>query len=459
MLQRLFYDKLLAWKQRRSRKAMLVAGARQTGKTSLIRKFGMEQYACLAEINFIETPRAADIFRGDLDANSITAGITALLGRSLEPGNTLVFLDEIQECPEARTAIKFLVEDGRFDYIESGSLLGVNSREARSYPVGFEEMERMYPMNLEEFALANGVQPEIFALLRQSFAEGTPVAPAVHEAMLRLFRLYMIVGGMPAVVQEFVNSHDLGSVARLQREILSAYRLDIAKYSERSKDKIRDIFDRSPFQLDDKNRRFMLSAIKSTARLQRYEESFVWLRDADVALPCYNVSSPTLPLRLNEQRTLFKLFLSDTGLLCAAGMDNVQPAILNGDLSVNEGSILENLFAQSFAEKGFPLHYFTKQRYGEVDFILSFQNRCLPVEIKSGRSYKSHAALDNILQVSEWDIREAWVFCMGNVERVGKVLYLPWYMAMFVEHEPAAAPGFSVDLSILTQPGKSGSMG
>ena len=304
MLRRQFYDILLKWKENPKKKALLVTGARQIGKTSLIRQFGRERYRRFVELNFLETPRAAEIFRAGRDADTVLLGLTALLGVSLLPGETLIFFDEIQECPEARTAIKFLVEDGRCDYIESGSLLGVNSGEAMSYPVGFEEIRQMFPMDLEEFAWANGIGSEVIEALRHAFETGTAVPSAVHESMLRLFQGYVVTGGMPAVVQEFVNSRDMGRVVSLQRDILRLYRLDITKYARSGKEKIRDIFDRIPAQLSDKNRRFMLSSIDKTARIRRYEESFAWLCDAGAALPCYNVNEPVPPLRFNEQRTL-----------------------------------------------------------------------------------------------------------------------------------------------------------
>lgn len=433
VLARNFYNNLLKWKDNKNKKAMLVTGARQIGKTSLIRRFGKERYECFVELNFIELPKAKEIFKAGRDVESVIMGITALLGTSLIPGKTLIFFDEIQECPDARTAIKFLVEDGRFDYIESGSLLGVNSGETYSYPVGFEEIHRMFPMDLEEFALANGIPEDVLDHVRSSFEERKPVSSGVHEAMCRLFRLYVLTGGMPAVVQEFVSSHDIQKVVSQQRDILSLYRLDIAKYAGRDKTKVQDIFDSIPSQLDDKNRRFMLASINKAARYARYEDSFVWLRDAGVALPCYNVSAPSIPLRLNEQRTLFKLFMADTGLLCAAGMDGIQFSILNGDLSINMGSILENVFAQTFVANGFKLWYFNKQKYGELDFVLQPGRKCLPVEIKSGKDYRRHTALDNILSVGEWKFEEAIVFCMDNVSTDGKVTYLPWYMAMFLK--------------------------
>ena len=433
MLFRKFYKRLVSWKNEERKKALLVSGARQTGKTSIIRKFGKEQYSVLAEINFFETPQAKQIFKGNLDAESIILGITTLLNKELIPGKTLVFFDEIQECPEARTAIKFLVEDGRFDYIESGSLLGVNSGEAVSYPVGFEIFSRMYPMDFEEFAIATGATETTFNYLRSALEARSPVTDAIHEAMCRLFRLYIMVGGMPDVVQEFVNSSDMARVISKQKDILQAYRLDIVKYAGQNKARVRDIFDRIPAQLAEKNRRFSLASIAKSARFSRYEDSFVWLWDAGVAIPCFNASSPELPLKLNEQRSLLKLFMADTGLLCASCLDNVQLGILNGDLSINEGGILENVFAQIFAEKGFALHYFNKKAQGEVDFLLNYRGKCLPVEIKSGAMYRQHASLDNMMSVPGWNLDKAVVFCRGNIEDAGRVLYLPWYMSMFMD--------------------------
>ena len=269
----------------------------------------------------------------------------------------MILLDEIQECPNARTAIKFLVEDGRFDYIESGSLLGIRSKNVRSMPVGFEEIYRMYPMDFEEFLRANGVQQSTFDYLRGCFEEKRQVQVPVHETLIKLFYNYIIVGGMPNVVQIFVDTHDVGAVIAEQRDILESYRSDIAKYADNTdKPKIRDIFDSIPAQLNDKNRRYMLSHIDKNARQLRYEDSFMWLKDAGVALPCYNVAAPVAPLMLNEKHNLFKLFLCDTGLLCAACMENVQFDILQGNLDVNLGSILENMMAQQLHTNGYPLY-------------------------------------------------------------------------------------------------------
>jgi predicted AAA+ superfamily ATPase len=346
-----------------------------------------------------------------------------------------VFFDEIQECPEARTAMKFLVEDGRFDYIESGSLLGVNYKEVQSYPVGYEETIRMYPMDFEEFALANGVQTETLLHLKECFDKRVPVNDAIHGAMSDLFMYYVIVGGMPAVVQSFVDTHDIGEVLKIQMDILAMYRQDITKYSQNDKIRIKDIFDRIPSELSTQNRRFKLSDISKTARMNRYESSFVWLADAGVALPCYNITEPKAPLRLNEQSSLFRLYMCDTGLLCAAGTENVQFDILNGDLTVNMGGILENAFAQLLKSGGFELRYMNKKNLGEIDFVLQRGKAVVPVEVKSGSGYKTHAALNNVMRVPEWNIDNAYVFCMGNVEARDNITYLPWYMVMFFKQE------------------------
>ena len=300
MLYRKAMEKLRQWKGQRRKKALCVVGARQIGKTTLIREFAKQNYVYFAELNFILEPTAKDIFEGALDADTIVTNLTAYLRTPLVPGETLILLDEIQECPNARTAIKFLVEDGRFDYIESGSLLGIRSKNVRSMPVGFEEIYRMYHMDFEEFLRANGVQQRTFDYLRGCFEEKRQVQVPVHETLIKLFYNYIIVGGMPNVVQIFVDTHDVGAVIAEQRDILESYRSDIAKYADNTdKPKIRDIFDSIPAQLNDKNRRYMLSHIDKNARQLRYEDSFTWLKDAGVALPCYNVAAPVAPLMLN----------------------------------------------------------------------------------------------------------------------------------------------------------------
>lgn len=436
MLRRKAWEKLISWKSSDKKKALCIIGARQIGKTTLVRNFGKEYYENFVEINFVTDTRAADIFSGSLDADTIITNLTAYVHKPMEPGKTLVLLDEIQECPNARTAIKFLVEDGRFDYIETGSLLGVRFKDVRSYPVGFEEIYRMYPLDFEEFMWANGVPDSTIENLHRFFDMMTVVPEVIHDTMMKLFRTYIVVGGMPQVVNTYIETHDIGKVVANQKEILELYRLDIAKYCDNSsKVKIQAIFDSIPSQLDEKNRRFILTKIDKNGRQNRYENSFEWLSDAGVALTCYNVIEPQHALQLNEKHNLFKLFMADTGLLCAACMENIQFDILNGNLEINMGSILENVMAQSIKCNGFKLHYFDAKKYGEVDFVIQNGTHIDIIEVKSGSDYKKHRALNNVLGVKEWSFGQAYVLCNGNVQNDNDIFYLPWYMIIFLKQE------------------------
>lgn len=445
MLERSIEKELISWKNDKNHKALLVTGARQIGKTYIIRKFARENYENFIEINFIDNKAAKLIFDDVSNVNMIITNLTAFTGKKFVEGKTLIFFDEIQECPEARTAIKFLVDDGRYDYIESGSLLGVKYKEVQSYPVGYEKVIQMYPLSFKEFLNANGVSGDIINYLQKSYDERTPVSNSIHQTMIQLFQYYMIVGGMPDVVQRFIDTHDIGQVIEIQKSILELYRQDISKYALKDKVKIKDIFDSIPEELNDKNKRFILSKISKTARMERYENSFLWLRDAGVALPCYNVNEPIIPLKMSEKHNMFKLYMADTGLLCAASLENVQFEILKGHLDVNMGSIMENVFAQILTTNGFQLRYFDKKGKCELDFLIQQGSGVLPLEIKSGNSYQTHSALSYALQ--NWNIPKAYVFCKGNIEENDNIVYLPWYMSMFLERD-SIQRGFIVDVDL-----------
>ncbi len=450
MLKRKAYEKLHEWKKQSNHKALCIIGARQIGKTTLVREFG-KTYQNFVELNFITEPSAKAIFEDSLDANTIITNLTAFVQKPMTPSNTLILLDEIQECPNARAAIKFLVEDGRFDYIESGSLLGVKMKNVPSYPVGFEELYRMYPMDFEEFLWANGVQESTIQHLKKCYETLTPVSNSIHETMNKLFYNYIVVGGMPEAVQIFVNTHDIGKVIAFQHEILEQYRLDISKYSDNSdKPKIQAVFDSIPSQLNDNNRRFYVNSIDKNARLERYRNSFMWLSNAGVALPCYNVDAPQPPLEINKKHSLFKLFQNDVGLLCAACMENIQFDILRGNLDINLGSILENVMAQQLKTNGFTLYYFDSAKHGEIDFAIQNGMKIDLIEIKSGKDYKTHRALDKIRSVSEWKFGKSIVFCKGNIENDNDITYLPFYMIAF--YTPPEFPEnfkYEVDISNL----------
>lgn len=435
-LSRSITKELSAWKDNSSHKALLVDGARQVGKTFAIREFAKSSYETTLEINFVQTPSAKTIFEGDLDVTTLITNLTAYSGQPLNPGHTLVFLDEIQECPRARTAIKFLVDDGRFDYIESGSLLGVSYREVPSLPVGYERRLRMYPLTISEFFSACGIDESVMERACEACEAGRPIPKTIHERLTRLFRIYLAVGGMPAAVQRYVDTHDLAQVLDDQRAILDLYRQDIIRYAG-DKMRVRAIFDALPSELDAKNKRFKLSDLSKAARSERYASDFMWLADAGVALPCYNTVTPQLPLEVNKKHNLFKLFLCDIGLLSAASAAPVQFDLVQGDMSINWGSYLENALAQEFSAHGFGLYYYDKQRLGEVDFLLQRGSHVLPIEAKSGADFRCHASLDNLLAVSEWNLSGAIVLCSSNVERQGTTTYLPWYAAAFIEQAPA----------------------
>lgn len=293
----------------------------------------------------------------------------------------------------------------------------------------------MYPMDFEEFAIANGIQQSTFDMLKDCYNRRVPVDEFVHKQMMQLFTYYVIIGGMPAAVQEFVNSKDMGRVVGIQSDILKLYRKDITKYATTGKEKITLIFDTIPAELNAKNKRFMLSDLAKSARMDRYESCFNWLTDAGIALPCYNLAEPKQPVAINKQHNLFKFYMADTGLLCAMCSGDVQYQIVNGNYGINEGSIMENMFAQQLKSNGFNLYYFDKQKVGEVDFIVEQHAELVPVEIKSGKDYKSHRALNNLLAVAEYKLKESLVFCIGNIETEGKVVYLPLYMIMFFKKE------------------------
>lgn len=448
MLKRKAYDRLLEWKKEKKKKALCIIGARQIGKTTVVRQFAQENYEYFVEINFLLDDKVSAIFSGALDANTIITNLTAYVQKPMEAGKTLILFDEIQECPNARTAIKFLVEDGRYDYVETGSLLGVRYKEVKSYPVGFEEIYRMYPIDFEEYLWANGVQESTIQYLKTCFSKREEVSESVHNILTKLFLSYIVVGGMPQVVQTYVDTHDIGKVVANQNELLELYRLDIAKYAKgNDKIKIKSIYDSIPSQLNDKNRRFILKSIDEHGRQNRYENSFEWLADAGVALPCFNVTEPQPPLQLNEKHNLFKLFMGDTGLLCAACMENIQFEVLQGNLEVNLGSILENIMAQAIKGNGYDLHYYDSKKIGEIDFVIQNGTKVDLLEIKSGKDFKKHPAVNKVMDIPSWNFGKVLVFCKGNIEKDGDVVYLPWYMIMFYKSEQMLdSQKFEVDL-------------
>lgn len=416
-------------------KALLLTGARQVGKTYALRKFGKEQFETVVEINFVENRNAVGFLDGAVDAEEMLFRISALTKVEMRPGRTLVFFDEVQEYPEIVTLIKFLVDEGSYRYVLSGSLLGVELKDLRSEPVGYMDVLDMYPLDFEEFALSVGVSPRIIDVLHDNFNARTPVDRIVHERMMSVFRLYLIVGGMPAAVAKYNETNNLLQVEEEQKAIVRLYKKDIAKYDPDDKLYLNDIFELIPSELNAKNKRFILKNLNENFKFGRYHNSFLWLHNAGVALPTYNVEEPTYPLKLAEQRNLFKLFLNDVGLLACQYSDGLQLKLLRGETDVNYGGIFENAAAQELTAHGFSLTYFNSKKLGELDFVITHREKILPVEIKSGKNYQRHSAMDNVLKVPNYGINEGFVFCNDNVSTKGTVTYFPIYMLMFLKNE------------------------
>ena len=432
MLKRKIETRFEEWRKKENKTALLIMGARQVGKTTSIRRFAKENYKYFLEINFEEKPLLRNIFEGNLDADSIFEKLTVAGLGSLVPHQTLLFLDEIQACPKARTAIKFLVEDGRLDIIESGSLLGINYGDVSSFPVGFEQKVEMHSLDFEEFLWAMGITEPTIAKVRQNFLSKTLVDPFIHGMFMEYFQRYLIVGGMPRVVMEYQQGKNLAGAMEQQKIIVGSYRDDIAKYAGRNKANAMAIFDSIPAQLSEKNKRFFLANLEEGASNRKYGDPLYWLYDAGISLFCYNVSQLTIPFELNQRRHIFKFFLRDTGLLSSMSLGNVQQAILNGDLNVNQGAITENCVADILFKNGHSLYYFDLKGRQEIDFVLDMNQKVVPLEVKSGLDAHRHPSLTHLLENPGVSVESALVLCRENISQNGKVTYLPLYMAMFL---------------------------
>ena len=421
-------------------KALLLSGARQVGKTYAIRRYAQQAGLNLVEMNFLLQPETKRIPEGAANVQELLLRISAYANRPLESGKTLIFFDEVEEYADILTWVKALVDEGRFKYALSGSLLGLELNNVRSEPVGYMSEFQMFPLDFEEFIRNVGVSEEVMDSVREAWEQHKPVDAYIHEKLLRLFNLYLIVGGMPQAVQTYVDTNDLQCVLLEQQAILTLYRKDIARYDPDNKLYINDIFELIPSELNAKNKRFILKNLNEHIKFSRHENSFVWLRDADMALPTYNVEEPRVPLKLNELRNLFKLFQNDVGLLASQYVGGIQLKILQGDVNINNGAIYENAVAQELHAHGWKLRYFNSKKQGEVDFLLEQDDEIIPLEVKSGKDYQRHSALNNVMTNKEYGIRCAIVLCNDNLSENGNVLYAPIYMTMFMHHGEPQGP-------------------
>lgn len=334
-----------------TRNALLITGARQIGKTYSIRQFG-KSFKSFVEINFIDNPEAIDVFKGAKGSADILFRLSAMTTIPLIKGETLIFFDEVQKCPEMVTAIKFLVDEGSYRYILSGSLLGVELKDLRSEPVGYMGIKDMYPLDFEEFISCVGINDKIIDSLRNAWESRVAVDEFVHSKIMELFRLYLVVGGMPAAVSKYIESNNLQAVMAVQQDIIRLYKRDIAQYDPDNKLYIEEIFNLIPPELNAKNKRFILKKLNENAKFERYQNSFLWLKNAGVALSVYNVEEPKIPLLLARSRNLFKLFQNDIGLLAAQYAEGIQLRIIRGEKNINFGSVYENAVAQELVTHG-----------------------------------------------------------------------------------------------------------
>lgn len=419
---------------KRSDKALLVTGARQIGKTWLIREEIAKSGYCKFEVNFIDQPDLVDYLNVKMSANEFLVKLKMIMPEDCKPQETVVFFDEIQKCPEIVTKIKFLVEEGSFKYVMSGSLLGVELKGITSVPVGYLTVLRMYPMDFEEFMIANNVSKTTLEMLKAKFETCQPVDEFIHQKLLSLFFIYLIVGGMPEAVKIYIATKDIREVDKVQRDIVALYKEDFSQYeSEDKKLKLISIYDIIPAELSKQNKKFVFTMLNKELKFDRYENSFLWLKDAGVALPVYNVEAPVIPLKASKSSNVFRLFSNDTGLLTSAYPAETKLELINKNSEVNNGAHFENAVAQQLTANGLEPYFCKKKNIGELDVLVEMDGKVVPIEVKSGKAYKAHKSLDNFMKISDYHIEKAYVLSVANMEQEGSVVYLPIYMCYLLK--------------------------
>lgn len=419
-----------------SNKALLVTGARQIGKTWLIREEIAKSGYTKFEINFIDQPDMVDYLNAKMSAEDFLVKLKMIMPEDCKPQETIVFFDEIQKCPEIVTKIKFLVEEGSFKYVMSGSLLGVELKGIASVPVGYLTVLRMYPMDFEEFMVANNVSNITLDMLKEKFETCQPVDEFIHQKLLSLFFIYLIVGGMPDAVKTYIATKDIREVDKVQRDIVALYKEDFSQYEREDKKlKLISIYDVIPAELNKQNKKFVFTMLDKELKFDRYENSFLWLKDAGVVLPVYNVEAPVIPLKASKSSNVFRLFSNDTGLLTSEYPAETKIELINKNGEVNNGAHFENAVMQQLTANGFEPYFCKKKNIGEWDALIEIGGKAVPIEVKSGQSYKVHKALDNFMKIPDYHIEKAYVFSTANVEQEGAVTYLPIYMSYLLKEQ------------------------
>lgn len=443
MLKRKIENQLIEWKNQTNHKPIVIKGIRQCGKTFIVKKFAEAHYKHVVYLNFAQKPELSIPFEGSLEVDDIIMGITAMVkGAIFEPGKTCLILDEIQDCPQARTALKFFKLDNRFDVICTGSLLGIKGygikhpngehEMPRSIPVGYETILTMYPLDFEEFLWANGIAEPIIDKLKECLLNETPVPLAIHTRLKELLLQYTIVGGLPEVVNTFLSTHNLSLVKALQNDIVDGYKDDMVKYADSAdKPHIRQCFESIPSQLAKENKKFQYSLVKKGATASKYAGSLQWTEDAGITRRCYNLSITELPLDGNAINDIFKVYVSDTGLFVSLLEDGTQSDILQGNLFGYKGAIFENLMADIFGKMGRKLYYYHKDSGLEVDFVMRYKGKCTLVEVKA-TSGNAKSTKTILAHPEKYHVDSAIKIGDYNIGRNGQVLTLPLYMAFLL---------------------------
>lgn len=432
MFKRKIYDQLLSWKQTKKQECLLINGARQVGKTFIVNEFGKNEYDNYIYINFFTNPEYMEIFAGALDAQSIYKNISVYLKTpKMQEHNTLIFLDEIQHCPNARTALKFLALDDRYDVVASGSLLGLNYKKVDSIPVGYEKQIDMFPLDLEEFLWAMGYSEDGISVLKEFFDKTQAVPPQLNEIYLRLVREYMVVGGMPEVVKRYCATSNLYEVYLAQKKILRDYAQDIRKYAGATeRQKIKDCYDSLPEQLAKENKKFQYTMVGQQGNARKYSNSLDWLEDAGLIRRCYNVTVPELPLRAYRIANQFKVYVTDIGLLTAMYGRATQAALFKGTLKgPAKGGIFENLVFDIFLSNDVDVFYYKNaQSTQEIEFIFERESgEIVPVEVKAGNG--ATISLNNFIK--KYNPSVAYKVIDGNIGERGAKITIPFYMAIW----------------------------
>ena len=438
MLKRKIYSDLLHWKNNHENVALMVRGARQVGKTFVIREFGKKEYSSFIEINFLKNPELKAIFAGDLSPETIYKKLSLYFENiKLIPHKTLVFLDEIQACGGARTALKFLAEDGKYDFITSGSLLGLMYgqdddpavEEPDSIPVGYEDFLTMYSLDFEEFLWALGYSKEQISIVKDYYETGEKVPTIINNKFEELFREFIVVGGMPEVVSDFASNKDFNRVATIQKRIVDEYQFDITKHAKGAeKVKVKKCYDSIPYQLSRELKKFQYSAVEKNQTSKKYGGSIQWLKDSSLVHICYNVREPIIPLLGNMIEEQFKLYINDTGLLCSMYGNETKKAILDNTIIGNaKGGIYENAISESLIKKGYKLYYYKPDDSHEIEFVIE-HNGVIPIEVKSGNT--ASISLNNFIH--DFKPKIAYKLINGSNGLVGVKKTIPHYMVMFI---------------------------